>query len=156
MIVVLLLNACTAPTATVAPETPLAAVSPPSAPHAVTGTPADALVTLIQAERQASIDRDLATLELLWSPDSRIVDGRNTAGSDDDYLWAGRDAILDRYVVAVFPNPPPPLTDPDALKGISVQDIGDNMAVGIHGGDRWRLVYTEGRWWLQELIYQQP
>jgi len=151
---VVLLSACVAPA--VIPEATPAMLSPPSAPAAVTGPPADALTALIQAERQASIDRDLAMLELLWSPDSRIIDGRNTATSDDDYVWAGRDAILDRYVVAVFPNPPPPLADSDALRGVSVRVESDNLATGINGGDRWRLVRVDGRWWLQELAYQQP
>lgn len=149
-----LLTGCSGPLLSSAPLT--TAPPLPSLPAAVAGEPADALTALIEIERQASIERDLTMLAQLWSPDGRIVDGRNTATADDDYIWAGQDAILDRYVIAVFPNPPPPRNGPDALAGLVVQAESDATATGVNGGDRWRLVYADGRWWLQELVYQQP
>lgn len=149
-----LLTACNGPlfAPTPPPETPHTS----SLPATVAGAPADALAALIEIERQASIDGDLATLEQLWSPDGRIVDGRNTVAPDDDYIWAGREAIMDRYVMAVFPNPPPPLSGPDALAGLAIQTESDVTATAVNGGDRWQLVSVDGRWWLQELVYQQP
>lgn len=149
-----LLAACAGP---LTAPTPLSTdAPPPPLPAAISGEPAEALAALIQAERAASIDRDLIALEQLWAPDGRIVDGRNSAEPDDDYVWAGRDAIMDRYVVAVFPNPPPPLDTADALQSLTVERSGENMAAGINGGDRWQLIYADDRWWLQELVYQQP
>lgn len=151
-----LLSACTgAGQAPIFSPTPTPATQVPAPPEAVTGEANEALPALIRAERQASIQGDLAMLAQLWAPDSRIVDGRNTATPDDDYVWAGRDAILDRYVLAVFPNPPPPLPTPDRLDDLIVHEERDE-ATAVNGVDRWRMVYADGRWWLQELIYQQP
>ncbi len=33
-----------------------------------------------------------------------FVDSRGTAEPGDDYVWQGRDALLDRYTIAVFPQ----------------------------------------------------
>jgi hypothetical protein len=151
-----LLSACTG--AAQAPTflpTPATTAPTPAPPEAVTSEADEALPALIRVERQASIQGDLAMLAQLWAPDSRIVDGRNTSTPDDDYVWDGRDAVLDRYALAVFPNPPPPLPTPDGLDDLAVQVKGDE-ATAVNGVDRWRMVYANGRWWLQELIYQQP
>ena len=71
----------------------------------------EAIPRMISAEREAARTGDLVTLGQLWAEEARIIDGRGTPDPADDYLWAGRDAVLDRYVVAVFPNPPPPLEE---------------------------------------------
>ena len=118
--------------------------APPATPPEIAYLPAEiALPGLVAAEREASIDGDLATLAQLWADDSRIIDGRNSAAPTDDYRWQGRDAILDRYVVAVFPNPPPPATF-DALE----IDVLGEMPPGRKGGDRWRftLPMSAGGW----------
>ncbi len=117
-----------------------------------TAPPAKALPQLIIAERQASIGKDLGLLTQLWAEDSRIVDGRGTTATNDDYVWQGRAAVLDRYVVAVFANPPPPL---EKLDDLTLQVTGDT-ATGRNGQDRWRFVRRDGRWWLAELRYSQP
>jgi hypothetical protein len=104
---------------------------------------------LIESERQASINGDLQRLELLWAPDSRVVDGRGTTLEDDDYVWQGRAAVLDRYRVAVFANPPPPLTLPTVL----ATDVNKTTATVTNGNDRWRFVHRDGRWWILELVY---
>jgi hypothetical protein len=111
----------------------------------------EALPALVAAERAASITGDLANLAQLWFEEGRIVDGRNTPEADDDYVWPGRAAVLDRYVTAVFPNPPPPAT----FEQLEIAVAGGE-ATGVNGGDRWRFVYADGRWWLAELVYQAP
>ena len=84
------------------------------APDGLTGAPAAAAMALIQSERESAIAGDLATLPTLWTEDARIVDGRGTEDEADDYVWQGRDAIMDRYELAVLPAPPPPF-DPAYL-----------------------------------------
>lgn len=109
----------------------------------------ESLPALIQAERQASIYGDLELLALLWAEDARIIDGRGSAVIDDDYIWSGREALLDRYTVAVFPNPPPPLTEPLDL----VFEYDETEGTALNAIDRWIFVKAEGRWWLSELTY---
>lgn len=116
------------------------------------GDAAVAVPALIVAEREASSSRDLTTLSLLWRHDARIVDGRTTADSTDDYTWQGLPAILDRYELAVFPNPPPPFEESLTF---DVANEGDEASV-VYGVDEWRFVYTDGRWWIVELAYQRP
>jgi len=110
---------------------------------------ADALPALVLAERDASRRGDLPLLAMLWAGDARIVDSRGTAEPSDDYVWQGRNALLDRYAIAVFPAPPPPLEEPLAL---DITASGD-MATATLGVDRWRFVQRDGRWWLLELAY---
>ena len=96
----------------------------------------------------------LPLLAALWAENSRIVDGRGTAEESDNYIWDGRAAILDRYKLAVFPAPPPPL-DPVALTSATLTVEGSKATL-THQGDRWRFVQDDGRWWLLELVYSQP
>ena len=124
----------------------------PTAPDAFYSDAEIAIPALIEAERFGSIERDLLALGLLWREDARIIDGRATIRVEDDYIWSGKTAILDRYTVAVFPNPPPPIAKPLQLE-ILVE--GENARV-IHGVDTWQFVRTEGRWWFDELAYQRP
>jgi hypothetical protein len=111
-----------------------------------------AIPALILAERNAAASRDLNLLSQLWAEDGRIVDRRTTDDPDDDYIWPGRAAVLDRYVVAVFPNPPPPLAQLDEL----TIEVTANEATASHGQDRWRFVRHAGRWWIAELVYAPP
>jgi len=106
------------------------------------------------AEREASISGNLPLLAALWAEDGRIVDGRESQDTSDDYVWNGRAAILDRYRLAVFPAPPPPLALSD-LAGVTLTVDGDSATL-IHGGDHWRFRLRNGRWWLQELVYSSP
>ncbi|MFN8488194.1 MAG: hypothetical protein U0350_11415 [Caldilineaceae bacterium] len=123
-----------------------------AAPAFVTAAPELALPQLVEAERQASIDKNLALLTQLWAEDGRIVDGRGTPPTGDDYVWDGRAAILDRYVVAVFANPPPPLH----LHGALLLQVTGDTATGRYGQDHWRFVKRANHWWLAELRYSQP
>lgn len=123
--------------------------SPLPAPAFAALPAADALPALVLAERDASRRGDLPLLAALWAEDARIVDSRGTADPGDDYVWQGRDALLDRYTIAVFPAPPPPLEGPPAL------DItaGGDTATATLGVDRWQFERRDGRWWLLELAY---
>lgn len=145
-----LLSACGSSTSL---PTPAPTATPP-APAIVSATDASTLPALVVAEREASIAGNLPLLATLWAEDGRIVDGRGSAEPGDDYIWAGRAAILDRYKLAVFPAPPPPLTLPE-LAGATVTVEGENATL-VNGGDRWRFVQRAGRWWLQELVYSSP
>ncbi|MBE2236542.1 MAG: hypothetical protein IAE81_02050 [Caldilineaceae bacterium] len=151
ILLALWLTACTR-TAPFLPATP-PTVTPPTAtapPLAAATLPvAQALPALVLAERTAAGARDLTTLRQLWAEDARIVDSRGTLDPADDYIWDGRDAILDRYALAVFAVPPPPFTEPPAF---DVTRTGDAAAASL-GADRWRFRFDAGRWWLQELAY---
>ncbi len=147
----LLVTGCGAPVRLPAAPMPTATSLPPDIVLAVG---ADTLPDLIRMEREASIAGNLPLLAALWAEDGRIVDGRGTAESHDDYVWQGRAAILDRYTLAVFPAPPPPLTVAD-LATANVVVEGDTATLA-NGGDRWRFVRQEGRWWLQQLVYNAP
>ena len=140
------LAGCTRAPATAA----LAATPSPISVPAFAALPAeDALPALVLAERNAARSGDLPLLAVLWAEDARIIDGRGTLESGDDYLWQGRSALLDRYAIAVFPAPPPALEEPLTLE-ITVH--GDT-ARAILGTDHWSFVRHGGRWWLLELAY---
>lgn len=112
---------------------------------------AEAAVTaLILAERQAAIDHDLALLGELWAENAQLIDGRNNATPTDDYRWQGRAAILNRYVVAVFPFYVPPLP---SLEATAVITITGAEATVQNGNDHWQLTKVNDRWWFTELRY---
>ncbi|MBK8046606.1 MAG: hypothetical protein IPK16_05445 [Anaerolineales bacterium] len=119
------------------------------APAFVMTPPEQALAALVAGEREASRTGYLATLSQLWAPDARIVDSRGTPATTDDYVWEGRNAILDRYRVAVFPAPPPPF---DAIPKLEII-LTENAATATTGNDTWKFVRQDGRWWLFELKY---
>jgi hypothetical protein len=144
------LSACSATPLTVSPVA-TATPPPPSLVSAVTSV---TLPSLVVAEREASISGNLPLLAALWAEDGRIVDGRGSADTSDDYVWQGRAAILDRYRLAVFPAPPPHLALSD-LTGATLTVSGDSATL-INGGDHWRFTLRDGRWWLQELVYSSP
>lgn len=112
--------------------------------------PADeAAPQMIAAEREASRRGDLNQLAQLWAEDARIVDTRGTEDPADDFIWPNRAAILDRYTLAVFPAPPPPL---DGLPSPTIT-VQSNKAQAINGNDHWRFVQRDERWWIAELRY---
>ena len=147
----LLFTACAASTQQPTPSLPTASPPPPAI---VTEVTAETLPTLVVTEREASIQGNLPLLETLWAENSRIVDGRGSVEETDDYVWAGRAAILDRYQLAVFPAPPPPLTLPE-LTNATLTVEGDTATL-LNNGDRWHFIQQDGRWWLQELVYSAP
>jgi hypothetical protein len=152
-----LLVACGPSAAPLPAELSTPGAAPPAVelPPVVAGEPAEAIPWLIRAEREAASQGDLGRLAALWAADGRAIDrrGRPPNGLDaaHDYVWTGRDAVLSRYVVAVFPHAPPPLA-PDALDGLPLQVEGETV-YAANGLDRWRFAWREGRWWIQELSY---
>ena len=141
----LLLAGCTR-----APQpSPSPTVVAATAPAFVRADAASALPQLVAAERAASRSGDLPLLAQLWAPEARIVDGHGTPATGDDFVWAGRAAILDRYRVAVFPAPPPAF---DTLPALTL-DVAGDRATATLGQDRWAFAWQEGRWWLLELAY---
>jgi hypothetical protein len=145
---ILLLAACSAAPPAVRPTPTPASPAPPAW---VADPAAQALPALVAAERQASIEGNLALLGQLWAEDARVIDGRGTATTADDYMWAGRAAILDRYVLAVFPSPPPPLPA-DAFADAAIEVNGERATL-TRDGDQWHFVHRAGRWWLSALSY---
>jgi hypothetical protein len=109
---------------------------------------------LVVVEREASIAGNLPLLATLWAADARIVDGRGSAETSDDLVWDGRDAILDRYKMAVFPAPPPPLTMGELVSAILT--VKGDVATLVNGTDQWHFTLADGRWWLQKLVYSAP
>jgi hypothetical protein len=124
---------------------------PPPAPAPEFGAaPEVALPALVAAERSAAARGDLAQLETLWAEDARVVEARGTADPADDYRWEGRAAVLDRYVTAVFANPPQD-SGPPAFDSLTVEGDRATATVGV---DRWHFVFADGRWWLAELVIE--
>lgn len=134
-----------------APLRPAALPLPTPAAAAEFGAaPEVALPALVAAERSAAARRDLALLATLWAEAGRVVETRGTGGPGDDYRWEGRAAVLDRYVTAVFPNPPPEGAPPP-FDSLTVE--GERAAASA-GVDRWQFVWADGRWWLAELVIE--
>jgi hypothetical protein len=104
---------------------------------------------MIAAEREASRRSDLLLLAQLWAENARIVDSRGTTDKGDDFVWPNREAILDRYVVAVFPSPPPALDAPPLPE---IGEVGETVQA-VNGQDRWTFTWRDGRWWILELRY---
>ncbi len=133
-----------------APARILPTAVPTIAPPSYVSAPADvAIPQLIAAEREASRSGDLALLAQLWATDGRIVDTRGTADAADDFVWPNRSAILDRYVVAVFPAPPPGLEGPPTPTMVADNDL----VQAVNGQDHWTFARRQGRWWVLELRY---
>ena len=149
----MLLCACTGhPTNAVPPHT----VPAPTA-VILTSVPAqDAITKLLIDERHAIVANDLTTLATLWTEDGSITDGRGTSIPDDDYTWYGKPAILDRYVVAVFVNPPPLLREEDiAVHNLAI-DQARNTATLRTDADSWVFKRHNQRWRMHHLTYEVP
>ncbi len=140
-----LLAACSAPVPVRAPAPTVAAA--PATVHVTSTTTAEP-GDLVIAERNAAVARDLTTLASLWDADAVIRETCGNPGPDDDYVWRGREAILDRYKVAVFPNSPSPLMEAPELHVF----IDGDSATLENGVDKWRFIRRDGRWWIAELM----
>jgi len=103
---------------------------------------------LVQAERNAAAAGDMALLAALWTNNARIVEARDPTDESDDYTFAGRQAVLDRYLVAVAQNRPTPLDTPPSAP----VTVAGETATMINGVDTWTFVLREGRWWIHSLV----
>jgi ketosteroid isomerase-like protein len=132
--------------------------SSPTAPRNQ-GDPESALRQLLVAEAEAVVEQDIERLAELWAEDGVVIDARHTADNQgDDAIWRGRDAILDRYMVLVFPGNPQ-FAEPtdimititgDAAQAASTTHIGEEVSPA---GDRWEFRFAGGRWWITSLTY---
>lgn len=127
-----------------------------------TPQPADdraAIRQLILLEAQGVVRQDLAGLTALWATDAVVCDAQHTADdAADDRCWRGRAAIRERYALLVFPAGPAVNSPTDievaiageAATAVSTTRIGREVSPG---GDRWRFVRRDGRWWIAGLTY---
>ncbi len=132
--------------------------APAAAPNSRTGDEA-ALRQLLRDESDAVVRQDIERLAGLWAEDGFVVDARHTSDNEaDDAVWRGIDAILDRYMVVVFPGNPQ-FAEPadigieiagDTASASSTTRIGDEISPA---GDRWEFRYAGGRWWIVSLKY---
>lgn len=138
----------------------LAACQPtPSATPRSQSDDESALRQLLVAEAEAVVRQDIERLAGLWAEDGTVIDARHTADNQgDDASWRGRDAILDRYMVLVFPGNPQ-FAEPaemsfeisgDTATAVSTTRIGDEVSPA---GDRWQFRFADGRWWITSLTY---
>lgn len=153
----LFLAACLAGT----PSTPAVTQADDAAPVAAPAPVSDdqAIADVLQAESIGVLQQDMDMLASLWLDDSTITDARHTpADLGDDAVWNGIDAIMDRYVVLVFPGNPqvaaPQILSMqirgDEADVLSSTHIGDEVSFQ---GDRWRLRKIDGRWYIASLTY---
>ena len=143
-------------------DTPAGAQPEGGAARTPTPTPAndeEAILQLLRAESEGVVQQDMERLAEIWAEDATVTDAKHTPDDPgDDAEWRGIDAILDRYVVLVFPgNPqyaePADVTivvDGDTATATSTTRIGDEVSPG---GDRWTFVRRDGRWYILGLVY---
>ncbi len=128
-------------------------------PTPVPANAEQAIRQLVQAESDGVIGQDMTLLAEIWAEDARVTDAKHTPDvSDDDAVWNGVDAILDRYVVLVFPGNPQtagPIdveitVDGDHATARSTTRIGNEVSPG---GDLWTFSRCGERWCIQSLTY---
>lgn len=132
--------------------------APAATPRSRAGDEA-ALRQLLQAEADAVVHQDIERLASLWAEDGFVVDARHTSDNEaDDAVWRGIDAVLDRYMVVVFPGNPQ-FAEPadigieiagDTASASSTTRIGNEISPA---GDRWEFRHAGGRWWIVSLKY---
>ncbi len=153
VLAILLLGSCGGRQATVTPS------QPQRPPTPVPANDEEAIVGLLRAEGEAVVAQDMDRLAELWAEDAIVRDAKHTPeDTSDDALWRGIDAIMDRYVVLVFPGNPQ-LVEPeivsidiegDKATVVSTTRIGEEVSPG---GDTWTFVRRDGRWWIASLTY---
>ncbi|RME82773.1 MAG: nuclear transport factor 2 family protein, partial [Caldilineae bacterium] len=122
-------------------------------------TDEEAITQLLLAESEAVVQQDIERLAELWSEDAMVTDANHTPDdAGDDAVWRGIDAVLDRYVVLVFPGNPQ-FAAPEIDEIVIVGDMAwarSTTRIGSEvspGGDQWTFVRREGRWYIQSLTY---
>lgn len=141
-------------------------VTPPPSAQTTERTPTPipasdeaAIRQLVQAESEGVVRQDMTLLFEIWAEDAIVTDAKHTPDtSDDDAVWNGIDAILDRYVILVFPGNPQsagPIDveitiDGDQATARSTTKIGDEVSPG---GDLWTFIRCGDRWCIDTLTY---
>jgi len=155
LFVLILLSACRP-----ASDSTLRRPSPkPTTPTTQPASDEEAILSLIRAENEAVVAQDIERLATLWAEDALVRDAHHTADDEsDDAVWRGIDAVLDRYVVLVFPGNSQ-FAEPgdvrismqgDQAQAQSTTQIGDEISPD---GDLWTLTRVDGHWRLQSLTY---
>lgn len=126
-------------------------------------TDAEAIQAVLNAEGELMVAQDIDRLMALWTPDSQVVDAKNTADApDDDQRWNGQDAVRHRYVRTVFPGAPAAaqpadldirFDQSDDLPRAIVRGTTTIDAEVAPAGDRWELVKLDGCWLIERLTY---
>ena len=156
LLVLLGIASCGMPRSSSLGDKPAAVVRTPTAQPA---NDVDAVRELIAAEGAAVVSQDIVGLMDLWAEDAVVTDAKHTPeDASDDATWRGRDAIRSRYVVLVFPGNPQAAgardvqieVKSDEATATSTTVIGSEVS---QGGDRWRFVKRDGRWWIHSLTY---
>lgn len=128
-------------------------------PTPVPASDEEAIQGLLRAEGEAVVAQDMPRLADLWAEDAVVRDAKHTPQNEaDDAVWRGIDAIMDRYVVLVFPGNPQSVAPQvvsmdirgDEARVISTTQIGAEVAPM---GDAWTFVRQDGRWWIMSLTY---
>jgi hypothetical protein len=105
------------------------------------------------------VQQDMTLLAEIWAEDAIVTYAKHTPQApDDDAVWKGIDAILDRYVVLVFPGNPQSAEPIDILITVegehasarSTTQIGDEVSPG---GDMWTFTRCGERWCIETLTY---
>ncbi len=133
--------------------------APAALPAAAQADEREAIAKIVRAEGQAVVAKDINRLAQLWTDDATVTDAKHTPGDPkDDAVWRGVDAVLDRYMVVVFPGNPQ-VAEPgdiqieingDTAEARSTTHIGNEISPG---GDLWTFRRQGGRWLIAGLTY---
>lgn len=152
LISLLLLTACGSVAPTPSPQTARMLTPIPASAE-------EAVRQLVQAESVGVVEQDMALLAEIWAEDAVVTDAKHTPDViEDDAVWNGIDAILDRYVVLVFPGNPQSIgpsdieitVDGEHATARSTTKIDDEVSPG---GDLWTFTRCGERWCIKTLTY---
>ncbi|MCP4168997.1 MAG: hypothetical protein GY759_24325 [Chloroflexi bacterium] len=119
----------------------------------------EAIKQVLRAESKGVVEEDIELLASLWVEEAMVRDAHHTPDDEsDDAVWQGIDAVLDRYVVRVFPGnaqfaePGEMLVtiEGDRAEVRSTTQIGQEISPA---GDLWILARRDGGWRLLSLTY---
>ncbi len=153
LVSLLLLSACRS----VAPSPSAQTVE--RTPTPIPASDEEAIRQLVQAESEGVVRQDMTLLAEIWAENATVTDAKHTSDdSDDDAVWYGIDAILDRYVVLVFPGNPQSAgpvdveitVDGEHATARATTQIGDEVSPG---GDLWTFIRCDERWCIETLTY---
>jgi cellulose synthase/poly-beta-1,6-N-acetylglucosamine synthase-like glycosyltransferase len=130
------------------------------------GSPEAQIKSIVYLEGRAALKADVAAALRLWDAHGVIRDARYTlADTSDDRVWAGREAIRERYQTEFGQRRYLELAHTDAsviLEGNEATIVNDLRAriltpggiqqVYLSKGDRWVLRRENGTWRIVELV----